>query len=115
MASTRGIDQACSGWRIVAWRNTEWIAGADTLCPAAVSASARLRVDLTVQVISVDAKKKENVGGFKNGGREWQPQGAPERVNVHDFINKELRRGRQGHGKAGWVSVGTGLPRPRPS
>jgi transposase len=62
-------------------------------------------------VISVDTKKKELVGDFKNGGREWRPQGTPEDVRVHDFIDKEL-------GKAipygvydlasneGWVSVG---------
>jgi transposase len=36
-------------------------------------------------VISVDTKKKELVGHFKNGGREWQPKGRPEEVNVHDF------------------------------
>jgi transposase len=36
-------------------------------------------------VISVDTKKKELVGDFKNGGREWQPQGEPEEVRVHDF------------------------------
>lgn len=36
-------------------------------------------------VISVDTKKKELVGNFKNGGREWQPKGHPEAVNVHDF------------------------------
>ena len=36
-------------------------------------------------VISVDTKKKELVGDFKNGGREWQPQGEPELVDVHDF------------------------------
>jgi transposase len=36
-------------------------------------------------VISVDAKKKELVGNFKNGGREWQPSGRPEEVNVYDF------------------------------
>jgi hypothetical protein len=41
-------------------------------------------------VVSVDAKKKENVGNFKNGGREWRPGGDPGRVNVHDFIGKEL-------------------------
>ena len=41
-------------------------------------------------VISVDAKKKENIGEFRNGGREWQPKGSPEPVNVHDFIDKEL-------------------------
>ena len=63
-------------------------------------------------VVSVDAKKKENVGEFKNGGREYQPKGRPVRVNVHDFMDKDL-------GKAipygiydvgantGWVSVGT--------
>lgn len=36
-------------------------------------------------VISVDTKKKELVGDFKNGGREWQPKGRPEKVLVHDF------------------------------
>jgi len=62
-------------------------------------------------VISVDTKKKELVGDFKNGGREWHPQGQPEAVRVHDFMDKTL-------GKAipygvydvtanlGWVSVG---------
>ena len=62
-------------------------------------------------VIFVDTKKKELVGEFKNGGREWQPQGEPEEVRVHDFLDKDL-------GKAipygvydvgenqGWVSVG---------
>ena len=41
-------------------------------------------------VISVDTKKKELVGNFKNGGRELQPQGSPEKVRVHDFKIKEL-------------------------
>ena len=62
-------------------------------------------------VISVDTKKKELVGDFKNGGREWRPKGEPELVRVHDFKDKQL-------GKAipygvydlaanqGWVSVG---------
>ncbi len=40
--------------------------------------------------ISVDTKKKELVGNFKNGGREWQPQGAPEKVSVHDFPSDAL-------------------------
>ena len=63
-------------------------------------------------VISVDAKKKENVGGFKNGGREWRPTGSPQRVNVHDFIDKELGKALP-YGvydiaaDAGWVSAGT--------
>src|SRR5271166_5432056 len=43
-------------------------------------------------VISVDTKKKELVGDFKNGGREWRPQGDPEAVRVHDFLIKELGR-----------------------
>ncbi len=43
-------------------------------------------------VISVDMKKKELVGDFKNNGREWRPKGCPEEVRVHDFIVKELGR-----------------------
>jgi len=43
-----------------------------------------------VPVISVDTKKKELVGNFKNGGREWQPQGEPDRVDVHDFPSDAL-------------------------
>jgi len=62
-------------------------------------------------VISVDTKKKELVGDFKNAGRTWRPKGQPEEVRVHDFLDKQL-------GKAipygvydlqnnqGWVSVG---------
>jgi len=61
--------------------------------------------------ISVDTKKKELIGDFKNAGREWHPSGEPEEVRVHDFLDKKL-------GKAipygvydminnqGWVSVG---------
>ena len=41
-------------------------------------------------VISVDTKKKELVGNFKNGGSDYRPKGAPRRVNVHDFENKQL-------------------------
>ena len=62
-------------------------------------------------VISVDTKKKELVGQYKNAGEEWTPSGAPESVNVYDFVNVEV-------GKAipygiydisrnsGWVNVG---------
>ena len=61
--------------------------------------------------ISVDTKKKELVGDFKNAGRTWRPHGQPVRVRVHDFLDETL-------GKAipygvydllnnqGWVSVG---------
>src|SRR5271157_2833441 len=55
-----------------------------------INAQARDHMDAGDPVISVDAKKKENVGPFKKGGAEWQPKGAPEPVNVHDFIDKEL-------------------------
>jgi len=41
-------------------------------------------------VISVDTKKKELVGEFKNGGREWRPQGEPHRVRMHDFPSQGL-------------------------
>lgn len=63
--------------------------------------------------VSVDTKKKELVGDFKNGGRTWRPKGQPARVRVHDFVIRA-----PGHGKAipygvydlrrdeGWVSVG---------
>jgi len=62
-------------------------------------------------VISVDTKKKELVGDFKNGGRELRPQGKPELVRVHDFIDPELGRatpyGIYDLGRnSGWVSVG---------
>lgn len=62
-------------------------------------------------VISVDTKKKENIGEYKNSGKEYRPKGQPVKVNTHDFPNKKL-------GKAapygiydltsnkGWVSVG---------
>ena len=41
-------------------------------------------------IISVDTKKKELIGRFKNGGQEWQKKGQPEEVNTHDFADKEL-------------------------
>jgi hypothetical protein len=61
--------------------------------------------------ISVDTKKKELVGDFKNAGREWRPRGDPEEVRVHDFLVKELGRAVP-YGiydlaaNAGWVAVG---------
>jgi hypothetical protein len=65
-------------------------------------------------VISVDTKKKELIGDYANGGTEWSPEGEPERVQVHDFADRDLGE----HAKAipygiydvahdeGWVSVG---------
>ena len=62
-------------------------------------------------VISVDTKKKELVGDFKNGGRELRPKRQPEAVRVHDFLIPELGRAvpygvYDIAGNAGWVSVG---------
>ena len=62
-------------------------------------------------VISVDTKKKELVGDFKNGGRELRPKSQPEQVRVHDFVDPELGRatpyGIYDLGRnSGWVSVG---------
>ena len=76
-----------------------------------INAVAKRAVDRHEPVISVDTKKKELVGDFKNAGREWRPKGEPELVRVHDFKDKQL-------GKAvpygvydiasdqGWVNVG---------
>ena len=63
-------------------------------------------------VISVDTKKKELIGSFKNPGRTWRPKGQPEAVNVYDFIDPVLGRANP-YGvydlatDEGWVSVGT--------
>ena len=62
-------------------------------------------------VVSVDTKKKELVGQFKNAGQEWRPKGQPERVKVHDFEEAEQGKaipyGVYDIGQdAGWVSVG---------
>jgi len=61
--------------------------------------------------ISVDTKKKELVGDFRNAGREWRPKGEPEEVRVHDFVIPELGRAvpygvYDIAGNLGWVSVG---------
>lgn len=62
-------------------------------------------------VVSIDAKKKELIGRFANKGREWQPEGQPEEVNVYDFIDKDLGKVTP-YGvldvaaNEGWVSVG---------
>jgi hypothetical protein len=63
-------------------------------------------------VISVDTKKKELVGDFKNAGREWEIQGQPERVRIHDFVLPELGKVSP-YGvydtarNEAWVNVGT--------
>ncbi len=72
---------------------------------------AQLQLEAGEPVISVDTKKKELVGAFKNGGREWQPTGQPEPVNVYDYPSTALGRatpyGVYDVGEnEGWVSVG---------
>ncbi|MFJ5035348.1 ISAzo13 family transposase, partial [Streptomyces sp. NPDC088560] len=78
-----------------------------------INERARQHMDAGQPVISVDAKKKELVGDYKNAGHQWRPAGEPVLVKTHDFLD------RQGLGKAipygiydiaantGWVSVGT--------
>ena len=68
-------------------------------------------MDLRQPVISVDTKKKELVGDFKNSGQDWRPQGKPEKVRVHDFVIPELGRAAPNGiydlaQNTGWVSVG---------
>lgn len=77
-----------------------------------ISDQAKRNLDAGQPVISVDTKKKELVGPFKNAGQTWRPKGNPEKVKVHDFMI-------EGQGKVapygvydigqneGWVNVGT--------
>jgi len=74
-----------------------------------ISEKARAFLRQGLPAISVDTKKKELIGEFKNGGREWRPQGQPESVRVHDFGKvKDVPYGVYDLGQdAGWVNVGT--------
>jgi transposase len=77
-----------------------------------LNAAVQLQLSLGQPVISVDTKKKELVGPFRNAGRELRPKGAPEEVLIHDFLIPELGRVSPygvydlGQNEA-WVSVGT--------
>ena len=55
-----------------------------------INRQAKLFQRLGQPVVSVDTKKKERVGDFKNAGREWRPEGHPEEVRDHDFLDKDL-------------------------
>ena len=75
--------------------------------------SSRVRLhQCPLPVISVDTKKKELIGQYKNSGKTYRPKGEPEEVNVYDFIDEELGRANP-YGvydianNVGWVSVGT--------
>ena len=74
-----------------------------------INAKAEEFLKLGQPAISVDAKKKEQVGEYKNGGREWRPKGQPKPVRVHDFgKQKDAPYGVYDLGRnVGWVSVGT--------
>lgn len=77
-----------------------------------ISARAEDAIRNGQPVISVDTKKKELVGQYKNGGKELRPKGEPEQVKVYDFVDKDLGRANP-YGvyditnNLGWVSVGT--------
>ena len=77
-----------------------------------INEAVQLQLALGEPVISVDTKKKELVGPFRNGGRELRPKGDPERVLMHDFVIPDLGRASP-YGvydvaaNEAWVSVGT--------
>jgi len=76
-----------------------------------LTGQVRAFMDAGDPVVSVDTKKKELVGTYKNGGSEWQPAGEPVETNVHDFIGAEGKAIPDGvydvAANTGWVSVGT--------
>jgi len=79
-----------------------------------ISTAVQLQLSLGEPVISVDTKKKELVGPFRNGGRELRPKGDPERVLLHDFVIDDADHGRVSPygvydlaANEAWVSVGT--------
>ena len=75
---------------------------------------ATARIGAGEPVVSVDTKKKELIGNYANGGQEWQPQGQPSRVHVHDFADRALGEFAKAipygiydvANDEGWVSVG---------
>lgn len=77
-----------------------------------INEAVKTALDASEPVISVDTKKKELVGAFKNAGQRWLPKGEPDQVRVHDFVDKDLGRANP-YGvydigaDEGWVSVGT--------
>ena len=77
-----------------------------------INEQVKAHQDSADPVISVDTKKKENVGEFRNGGREWRPKGEPAATRTHDFPDEQLGKAIP-YGvydlaaNAGWVNVGT--------
>jgi hypothetical protein len=77
-----------------------------------ISGQAQAYQDAGDPVISVDTKKKELVGEFANGGKQYRPQGSPVPVRTHDFMDKDLGKAipygvYDVAANAGWVNVGT--------
>jgi Rhodopirellula transposase DDE domain len=77
-----------------------------------ISEQARACQEAGDPVISVDTKKKELVGDFANGGKDYRPKGSPAPVRTHDFMDKELGKAitygvYDVAANAGWVNVGT--------
>ncbi len=76
-----------------------------------INAKATRFLEAGQPVISIDAKKKENIGNYKQNGRTWRPKGDPELVKVYDFIDPELGKATP-YGiydlkeNSGWVNVG---------
>jgi len=78
-----------------------------------ISEQARAFADAGDPVISVDTKKKELVGDFANGGKEYRPKGSPVAVRTHDFMDQDLGKAipygvYDVAANAGWVNAGTG-------
>jgi transposase len=75
-----------------------------------INRQTKKRLAMGNPAISVDTKKKELVGNYKNGGREYRPEAQPDKVDVHDFIGELGRASPYGvydiHDDSGWVSVG---------
>jgi len=77
-----------------------------------INEQVKAHQDSADPVISVDTRKKENAGEFKNGGREWRPKGQPAATRTHDFPDEQLGKAIP-YGvydlaaNAGWVNVGT--------
>nr|WP_319540125.1 ISAzo13 family transposase [uncultured Methanospirillum sp.] len=76
-----------------------------------INESVKLFQEFEQPIISVDCKKKENIGNFKNNGCEWQPKGSPLEVNSHDFMDLDLGKAipygvYDINNNSGWVNVG---------
>jgi hypothetical protein len=93
-ASYRTVDRLLRAWDYSLQSNRKVREGVDHPDRNAqfeyISRQVRLFQRRGQPVISVDTKKKELVGDFRNAGREWRPEGQPLKVQVHDFLDKDL-------------------------